>query len=111
MGARPTGYGQVAPSIIDNGGDPEGVVSNVVWRSWGAAQAIGSGTAEYVAPTQIVADGTQETATVVAFNLGMCDGKYMYQAIAWYFPGEGQTFDANNSTNICTILLAPSTLP
>ena len=105
------GYGKVAPSMIDNGGDPEGIVSNVVWRSWGSAEAIGSGVAEYVGPNQIVADGTQEPATVVAFNLGMCDGRYMYQAIEWYFPEEGQAFDANNSTNICTILFAPSTLP
>jgi len=96
------GYGQVRPTSIFNGGDPTGSVSNVAWQSWGGPQATGTGTAEYVAPDQIVADGKQETATVVAFDLGVCQGQFMYQAIEWYFPEEGQTYDPSNYINICT---------
>lgn len=101
-GESQQGYGQVRPTSIFNGGDPTGSVSNVAWQSWGGAQATGTGTAEYVAPGQIVATGTQETATVVAFDLGACQGKFMYQAIEWYFPEEGQTYDPSNYIDICT---------
>jgi hypothetical protein len=45
--------------------------------------------------------GVSRTATVQAFNLGMCHGKLMYQAVEWYFPSEGGTFDPNY-WNICT---------
>jgi RNA polymerase sigma factor (sigma-70 family) len=96
------GYGQVRPTSIFNGGDPTGSVSNVVWQSWGGPQATGTGIAEYVAPDQIVADGTQEQATVVAFDLGVCQGKFMYQAIEWYFPEEGQAYDPSDYIDICT---------
>ena len=96
------GYGEVAPSTIFNGGDPMGLVGNVVWQSWGGAQAIGHGTSDYVAPGVIVADGTLETATVVAFDLGSCNGKQEYQAIEWYYPQHGESFDTNNYINICT---------
>jgi hypothetical protein len=49
-----------------------------------------------------VADGVQERATVVAFDLGVCNGVASYQAIEWYFPQDGQTFDPNNYINDCT---------
>src|ERR1700719_3909220 len=65
------GYGEVRPSRIDNGGDPTGVVENVRWQSWGGGQAVGSGMSTYL-PGKIVADGTQERATIVAFNLATC---------------------------------------
>jgi len=39
---------------------------------------------------------------VVAFDLGSCDGKLMYQAVEWYFPQHGQAFDAGQYENICT---------
>jgi hypothetical protein len=96
------GFGQVKPARIFNGGDPTGLVTNVVWSSWGGAQATASGTAEYVGPNQSVASGSEQTATVVAFDLGTCDGKYMYQAIEWYFPQHKQSFNPNTYENICT---------
>jgi len=97
-----SGFGQVKPSKIFNGGDPTGLVTDVTWSSWGGAQATGSGTSDYVGPNQSVAQGTEETVTVVAFNLGTCDGKLMYQAVEWYFPQHGQAFNPNQYENICT---------
>ncbi len=96
------GFGQVKPTEIYNGGDPTGMVTHVVWSSWGGPKATATGTSDYVAPNQSVAAGTEETATVVAFNLGTCDGKLMYQAVEWYFPQHGQTFNPNQYENICT---------
>jgi len=96
------GFGQVKPSEIFNGGDPTGLVTHIAWSSWGGSQATASGTAEYVGPNQSVAQGTEESATVVAFDLGTCDGKYMYQAIEWYFPQHNQAFNPSAYENICT---------
>jgi hypothetical protein len=100
--AHGQGFGQVKPAKIFNGGDPTGLVTNVVWSSWGGTQATATGTAEYVGPNQSVASGTEESATVVAFDLGTCGGKYMYQAIEWYFPQHNQAFNPNTYENICT---------
>jgi hypothetical protein len=100
--AHGDGFGQVKPSKIFNGGDPTGLVTGVVWSSWGGAQATATGTADYVGPNQAVLDGTEETATVVAFDLGTCDGKLMYQAVEWYFPQHGQSFNPNTYQDICT---------
>ena len=106
--AQGQGFGQVQPPKIFNGGDPTGLVTHITWQSWGSRRAIGSGTAEYVGPNQSVATGKPKPATVVAFHLGMCDGKLMYQAVEWYFPGEGQSFDPSHYENICTGSYVPS---
>jgi hypothetical protein len=106
--AQGQGFGQAQPAKIFNGGDPTGLVTNITWQSWGGRKAIGSGTAEYVGPNQSVATGTQKPATVVAFHLGTCDGKLMYQAVEWYFPGEGQSFDPTHYENICTGSYVPA---
>jgi hypothetical protein len=100
--AHGDGFGQVKPSRIFNGGDPTGLVTGVVWSSWGGAQATATGTSDYVGPNQAVLDGTEETATVVAFDLGTCDGKLMYQAVEWYFPQHGQSFSPTTYEDICT---------
>jgi hypothetical protein len=100
--ARGQGFGQVKPSKIFNGGDPTGLVTHVVWKSWGDAQAVATGMSEYVGPNQSNASGTVEAATVVAFNLGTCDGKLMYRAIEWYFPQHKQAFDPSHYQDICT---------
>lgn len=106
--ARGQGFGQVEPSTIFNGGDPTGLVKHISWQSWSAAKAIGYGKAEYVGPNQSVATGRQKPATVVAFHLGTCDGKLMYEAVEWYFPGEGQSFNPAQYENICTGSYVPS---
>jgi hypothetical protein len=97
-----SGYGAVRPAAIDNGGDPTGKVEDVQWQSWGRDRATGSGFSYYVAPGKIVADGSRQPATVVAFDLGTCKGVHAYTAIEWYFPQHGETFDPNSYINICT---------
>jgi hypothetical protein len=44
-------------------------------------------------------------------HLGMCDGKLMYQAVEWYFPGEGQSFNAKQYENVCTGSYVPNPGP
>jgi hypothetical protein len=97
------GFGQVRPVEISLGGDPTGILTGITWQSWGGAQATGTGTSTYVAPDQTVAQGTLETATVVAFDLGVCAGAPAYQKVAWYFPQHGETLGTGTSTiNACT---------
>ena len=108
FGVDGKGFGLVRPSTVFNGGDPSGLVLNVVWGSWGGPRAVGTGISDYSAPNQSVAGGTQLPATIVAFNLGTCDGKLMYQAVEWYFPERGQVFDPNTYENICTGTYVPN---
>ncbi len=96
------GYGTVRPPTIFNGGDPTGMVTDVAWQSWGDPEATASGISEFVAPNQSVSDGTEEAATVVAFHLATCQGKAAYDAIEWYFPQHGQSFNPNQYINMCT---------
>ena len=96
------GFGQVEPAEFYNGGDASGTVRHIVWQSWGGPKAVGTGEGEYVGPGQDVAEATAESATVVAFDRGSCHGNLMYQAIEWYFPRHGQSFDPNQYENICT---------
>jgi RNA polymerase sigma factor (sigma-70 family) len=96
------GYGTIRPALINNGGDPTGIVTNVHWQSWGGTQATGTGTGTYVPDNTPVAAGTQEPVTVVAFDPGLCHGKLMYQAIEWFFPQHAQHFDPHTYINICT---------
>lgn len=101
-GPYQSGYGTVAPTVISNGGDPTGVVTGVHWTSWGGDTARGTGTSDDDNNSDTVADGVQAPAQIVAFDLGVCDGKYMYQKVTWYFPQDGETFQPNDARNICT---------
>jgi hypothetical protein len=103
-GPSAVGFGQVKPAEISLGGDPTGLVTGITWQSWGESQATGSGTSTFVGPNQSVAQGTQETATVVASDLGTCGGAPAYQQVKWYFPGQGETLStgANTTINACT---------
>jgi hypothetical protein len=105
--AHGVGFGQVKPSEIFNGGDPTGLVTHVVWTSWGGAQAVATGISDYVGPGQTVADGTEESVAVVAFKLGTCGGRLMYQAVEWYFPQHKQAFDPSRYQDICTGTYVP----
>jgi hypothetical protein len=96
------GFGEIRPATVYNGGDPTGLVMHVTWSSWGGSTATGTGASDWVGPGQSVATGTQETVTIVAFDLGTCGGKLMYQAVEWYFPQHSETFDPNQYEDICT---------
>lgn len=57
----------------------------------------------YVVPGQIVATGSVEPATVVAFDPGVCRGVDMYEAFEVYFPQYGQTFNPSSGyRNLCS---------
>jgi hypothetical protein len=96
-----SGFGLVKPSTIDNGGDPSGVVIHISWTSWGGSQAVGTGIGCWVGAGPIAAC-RQEPATVIAFDLGTCDGRPMYRAVEWYFPQHGQAFDGDNYEDVCS---------
>lgn len=69
------GFGQVRPTEISLGGDPTGILTDISWQSWGGSQVTGTGTgtSTYVGPGQTVAQGSQQTATVDAYDLGTCN--------------------------------------
>lgn len=100
--ANGRGFGEVRPATVFNGGDPTGLVTGITWSSWGGSTAIGTGTSDYVGPGQYVATGTQETVTIVAFDLGICGGKLMYRAVEWYFPQHGDRFNPSQYEDVCT---------
>jgi hypothetical protein len=95
------GFGLVKPPIIFLGGDPTGLVVDIHWDSWGGVEAVGTGTSDYVAPTQTVSEGTDEAVTVVAFNLGSCGGQLMYESVEWYFPQHGEYFVQSDVGTLC----------
>jgi hypothetical protein len=96
------GYGTERPATIFNGGDPTGEVRNIIWSSWGGSQAIGQGIGWYVGPSGPVSMGHDEPATVVAYDLGNCNGHPGYRGVDWYFPQHGETFEPRHYYDICT---------
>ncbi len=100
------GFGEVAPASINAGGGnaPGSYVISISWSNWGAPQAMGQGQSTYVSnPNAPLSDATQATFTVVAFDLGSCNGgPPAYEEVEWYYPGDGGTFDPSNATNACT---------
>lgn len=107
--ARGSGFGQVRPKKVYNGGDPTGLVTSISWHNWGKGQAVGTGRAVYVGPNQSVAQGKIEPVRIVAFDLGNCDGHYMYAAVEWYFPQHKQVFNANRFEDVCIGTYYPPT--
>ena len=106
--ANGKGFGQVRPAEVFNGGDPTGLVTGISWQSWGGPTATGTGTGTYDPPGVPVAAAKPQPATIVAFNLGTCDGKVMYQAVEWYFPQHGQKFSASQYEDVCTGSYVPN---
>ena len=97
------GYGTAAPNEIFNGGTRTGLVFDIEWESWGDETAIGHGTG-YLAPPGIGANGAaEEPATVVASDLGDCNGVYAYRDIRWFFveAGESISFDGEPWYDTC----------
>src|SRR5689334_19397226 len=86
------GFGTVRPTIIDNGGDPTGLLLDVTWFSWGGPTAMGTGTGFYQPPNATVSQAFKVRAEVEAFDLGTCNGKPAYLHVQWWYPSKGQTF-------------------
>jgi hypothetical protein len=101
FGISGEGFGQVRPKEVYNGGDPTGLVTSITWHDWGQPQSAGTGRTVYVAPNQSVAQGRLESVRIVAFDLGICNGHYMYAAVEWYFPQHRQVFDASQFEDVC----------
>lgn len=101
-GPTQVGYGAARPREVFNGGDPTGHLWDIDWASWGSSRAIGHGMGFYTGDVQYIAAGRREPATVVAFDLGACEGKTMYRRIEWFFPEYGGRWDPNSYVNICT---------
>lgn len=102
------GYGTPQPSTIFNGGDPSGLVTKVQWTGWGTARATGTGTGWSTLNAPDTAGGHYAKATVIAFNLGTCGGKLVYQDVTWFFPAEGGSFDPNTYIDMCDGSYHPS---
>jgi hypothetical protein len=107
------GFGAIRPSAINFNGDPTSFISKIHWSSWGGRQAVGHGLAGFVWPGFAVADGTRYvSATVVAFDLGKCEGHPAYKREEWYFPQYGETFGpASAGWDICNGKLLTHTVP
>jgi hypothetical protein len=100
-----SGFGEVAPDSFSEGPTAESPhVNSISWSNWGAPQAMGQGQAiDGIGQSGPVSSWPVKTATVVAFDLGSCDGSTpAYQKVTYYFPQDGQTFDPTMATNACT---------
>ena len=100
-----SGFGEVAPDSFSEGPTAESPhVDSISWSNWGAPQAMGQGQAiDGTGQSGPISSWPVETATVVAFDLGTCDGSTpAYQEVTYYFPQDGETFDPTKSTNACT---------
>ncbi|KAA0020214.1 hypothetical protein [Antrihabitans cavernicola] len=92
-GPAQEGYGQVLPQLIFDGGGPTGAVRDLVWQSWGGDQAMATGTAIDATMPGVGSDRLAP-ANVVAYDLGDCDGTFMYKSVVWFFPKNGETFES-----------------
>lgn len=97
------GYGEVRPVDVYNGGSLSGLVENIVWQNWGGEQATGSGVSRNVDKSSGVANAPIEPVTIVGFDLGDCEGTFMYRSLVWFFPDSGATFESMkaSSTSPC----------
>jgi hypothetical protein len=86
------GYGTARPSELFNGGVATGHVFDIVWDSWGDDPAVGHGIGYYSA-TGGSSSALEHPATVVAFDLGDCDGRNGYRQVRWFFVEQGQAID------------------
>jgi hypothetical protein len=55
-----------------------------------------------VVGTSTAANRPTQGARVVAFRFGTCHGRPSYDAVTWYFPKYGETFDPRRYINACT---------
>ena len=90
FGSGQQGFGRAHPSHIYAGGDPTSIVKHIHWHSWGAKHSTAHhATAFWVPPQGPVANGRLAEATVVASDLGICNGRLAYGRIQWWFPTHG----------------------
>src|ERR1700761_3476496 len=97
------GWGSVRPNLIAFAPDPDTVITNVHWSSWGGPHAVGYGFANYIWPGWGFGHFKPYRAEVVAYGLSTCGGAPAYTQVAWFFPKFGQTFKPwRGLWNLCT---------
>ncbi|WP_125911584.1 MULTISPECIES: hypothetical protein [Pseudonocardia] len=96
------GIGAARPTLIDLGGTgATGVVRDVSWQDWGGPHATGTGTAGYSAPGAPPSAATPQPTTLVASDLGDCNGRLSYRVLTWYFPQHGEVPGARPPLDVC----------
>ncbi len=97
LGAHPyqwaDGFGTVRPSSFSLMSTASSTVRQITWDSWGGPQATGHG---------LDANGAGNPdvhVTVIAFDLGTCNGQFVYRQVERTAPG--QSFNPSQATNIC----------
>ncbi|WOC13636.1 J domain-containing protein [Gordonia sp. MP11Mi] len=95
------GYGTEKPTEVYAGGSPTSRITDVTWSSWGGDTAEGTGTGTYREDGRV---GREQyiPATIIASDIGMCDGKRAYLTIAWYFPSKGETASPDREMKTCS---------
>ncbi len=94
IGRTSIGLGSARPRTVSGGGDPASAIDSITWRSWGGPTARGRGVGCYVPPGKPIASCVRRPVEVIATRLGTCDGRRAYEDLGWWFPTEGQVFDA-----------------
>lgn len=97
----PHGYGEVRPPVIDNGGDGNGVITDIVWDSWGGPQAHGHGIAPWVppgAPLAEVSTSQQKSSPLTSERAGAVDVPRRYVVL----PAARDTFDPIGALANCS---------
>jgi hypothetical protein len=87
------GLGTVRPGVFSLASTGSSTVRQVTWDSWGGPQATGHGLEANGA------DHPNEPVTVVAFDLGTCDGQMIYRQLNRI--GPGRSFDTGVINNLC----------
>lgn len=76
-----TGWGTAEPKKIFNGGDPSGLVTDIHWRSWGGASAVGFGRTSIFKPHGGYYR-RQVRLELKAHGLGHCGNQRAYTQLA-----------------------------
>jgi len=87
------GLGTVRPGVFSLASTGSSTVRQVTWDSWGGPQATGHGLAANGA------DDPNVPVTVVAFDLGTCDGQSVYRQLNRI--GPGRSFGTGVIDNLC----------
>lgn len=79
------------------------VVSDITWENWGGSESEGRGTALYTPTNKSFAESLREPTSILAFDLGDCQGILAYRKVVWYFPQYGEELDRTSSLDICSL--------
>lgn len=104
LGSMPSngrGYGTERPKDVYNGGRGTARVTDITWSEWGGERAEGTGTGVWIPSGEGPGRAEDVTATIVAWDLGQCDGKSAYRMVTWYFPSKGQDFNSMSHMDAC----------